>query len=95
MRSELVFKGNQQVFCYLQTSQDNSRLEISSDCVVFGNRFYRAKSAANDNTIRGNLKMGVILRGLVISPLRGGKSKMLGPKTCKRHLMLDPGVYLE
>lgn len=35
----------------IKASQKDSRFDISSDCVVIGSRFQRAKSDANDNTI--------------------------------------------
>ena len=49
-----------------QGSQNNSHFEISSDCVVFGSRLHIVKSAVNDNTIGANLKMGVVLRALLM-----------------------------
>ena len=40
-----------QLFDDHQGSQNYSRFDIYSDCVVIGSQFYLAKSAANDNTI--------------------------------------------
>ena len=51
-------------YIYDQACQNDSRFEISSDCVVIASQFHLAKSADNDNIIRVNLKMGVILTGL-------------------------------
>ena len=51
---------------YKQGSQNDSHFDISSNCVVIGSQFHMAKSAANYNTIQGNLKRGVILRDLLI-----------------------------
>ena len=51
----------------VQGSQNDSHFEISSHCVVSGSRFHREKSAANDNQVGVNLKMGVILRDLLMS----------------------------
>ena len=53
-----------------QCSQNNSRFDISSDCVVIVSWFYTTKSAANDNTIGGNLKTGVFLRALVLNQIK-------------------------
>ena len=51
---------------YDQACQNDSRFEISPDCVVIGSRFHIAKSAPNDNKIGVNLKTGVIPTGLTI-----------------------------
>ena len=51
----------------LQACQNDSHFEFSSDCVVIGSRFHTANSAANENKVGVNLKMGVILTALVLN----------------------------
>ena len=66
-RGDLVF--------YKQVSQNDSPFEISLDCVVIGDWFCHVKLAANDNTIGGNIKKGVILRALFIKLVHNGRFK--------------------
>ena len=47
-----------------QACQNDSRFKIYSNFVVIGGSFCYVKTAANDNTIRGNLKTGLNLTSL-------------------------------
>ena len=54
----------------LSSNQNDSRASHFEICVVIGSQFHIAKSAANDNKIGINLKMGIILTGLVLTDNR-------------------------